>query len=53
MLQKSGKNDIADSEFCEERRTISVDERNNVFFVGSVAPDKIRQDIRCIKNYNL
>ena len=40
MLQKSGKNDIADSEFCEGRRKISVNERNNLFFVGSGIPDK-------------
>ena len=35
MLQKSGKNDIADSEFCEGRWKISVNEKNNVFFAGS------------------
>ena len=36
MLQKSGKNDNAvDIEFCEGRRKISVNKRNNVFFAGS------------------
>ena len=37
---KVRKNDIADSEFCEGRRKISVNERNNLFFVGSGIPDK-------------
>ena len=46
---KVRKNDIADSEFCEERRTISENEKNNVFFVGSVTPDMIRQDTRRIE----
>ncbi len=48
MLQKSGKNDTADSEFCEGRRKISVNKGNNLFFVGSCVPNEIRQDIRRI-----
>ncbi len=36
MLQKSGKNDIADSEFCEERRMISENEKTTYFSLGAL-----------------
>ncbi len=50
---KISENDNADSEFCERRRKFSVNEGNNVFFVGSSTPDKLRQDTCCPESYKL
>ena len=53
MLQKAGKHDDADNEFCEGRRNAFTNKGNHLFFVGGDTPAKRRYNIHRPKYHKI